>query len=79
MTPPTYTNRRYLDSLEKKVMVFDGAMGTSLQNLHLTAQDFGGEKLIGCNDFLVISHPQAVETVPADLRSCLAGQQHDSK
>ena len=63
MTPPTYTNRRYLDSLEKKVMVFDGAMGTSLQNLHLIADDFGGEKLNGCNDFLVISHPQAVETV----------------
>ena len=26
-----YTNRRYLDALEKKVLVFDGAMGTSLQ------------------------------------------------
>jgi len=23
-----YTNRRYLDALEKKVLVFDGAMGT---------------------------------------------------
>jgi len=22
-----YTNRRYLDALEKKVLVFDGAMG----------------------------------------------------
>ena len=26
-----YTNRKYLDALEKKVLVFDGAMGTSLQ------------------------------------------------
>ncbi len=58
-----YTNRSYLDALEKKVLVFDGAMGTSLQNLHLTAEHFGGEKLNGCNDFLVISYPQAVETV----------------
>jgi len=59
----TYTNRRYLDELEKKVLVFDGAMGTSLQNQHLTAEHFGGEKLNGCNDFLVISYPQAVENV----------------
>ena len=59
----TYTNRRYLDALEKKVLVFDGAMGTSLQNQHLTAEHFGGEKLNGCNDYLVISCPEAVEKV----------------
>jgi 5-methyltetrahydrofolate--homocysteine methyltransferase len=63
MTTRKYTNRRYLDALQKKVLVFDGAMGTSLQNLHLTAEHFGGEKLNGCNDYLVISYPQAVETV----------------
>jgi len=38
-----YTNRRYLDALEQKVLVFDGAMGTSLQNQNLTAKEFGGE------------------------------------
>jgi 5-methyltetrahydrofolate--homocysteine methyltransferase len=58
-----YTNRRYLDALEQKVLVYDGAMGTSLQALNLTAQEFGGEKFNGCNDYLVISHPQAVEKV----------------
>jgi 5-methyltetrahydrofolate--homocysteine methyltransferase len=63
MTPRTYTNRRYLDALEKKVLVFDGAMGTSLQKQNLTAEHFGGEKLNGCNDFLVISFPEAVEKV----------------
>ncbi len=63
MTPRTYTNRRYLDAIEKKVLVFDGAMGTSLQNQHLTAEHFGGEKYNGCNDFLVISYPEAVEKV----------------
>ena len=31
MTQRKYTNRSYLDALEKKVLVFDGAMGTSLQ------------------------------------------------
>ena len=63
MTQRTYTNRRYLDALEKKVLVFDGAMGTSLQALHLSAGQFGGEKLDGCNDYLVISYPEAVETI----------------
>ncbi|MDX9993435.1 MAG: methionine synthase [Anaerolineales bacterium] len=63
MTPRTYTNRRYLDALEKKVLVFDGAMGTSLQNQNLTAEHFGGEKYNGCNDFLVITCPEAVEKV----------------
>ena len=63
MTQRKYTNGRYLDALEKKVLVFDGAMGTSLQRQNLTAEHFGGEMLNGCNDYLVISYPQAVETV----------------
>ncbi|KPL70068.1 methionine synthase [Ornatilinea apprima] len=58
-----YTNRRYLDRMKDHVLVFDGAMGTSLQNFNLTAADFGGEKLEGCNDFLVISKPAVVEAV----------------
>jgi len=58
-----YTNRRYLDALDERVLVFDGAMGTNLQKLHLSAAEFGGEQYNGCNDFLVISYPQAVETV----------------
>ena len=51
------TNRRYLDALLERVLVFDGAMGTSLQRLQLSAADFGGERLWGCNDYLVISKP----------------------
>ena len=58
-----YTNRQYLDALQEKVLIFDGAMGTSLQKMGLTAEHFGGEKTSGCNDYLVISYPQAVETV----------------
>ncbi len=63
MTNRKYTNRRYLDALEKKVLVFDGAMGTSLQLQNLTAEHFGGEQYNGCNDYLVISYPEAVEKV----------------
>ena len=61
----TFTNRRYLDALTRHVVVFDGAMGTSLQKLNLTAADFGGEKLWGCNDVLVIAKPQVIEDVHA--------------
>lgn len=58
-----YTNRRYLDALNERVLIFDGAMGTNLQKMNLTAEQFGGEKYVGCNDYLVITYPQAVETV----------------
>ncbi len=58
-----YTNRRYLDALAQRVLIFDGAMGTSLQRQGLTAKDFGGEATNGCNDYLVITCPQAVEKV----------------
>ncbi len=54
-----YTNRRYLDALEERVLIFDGAMGTNLQKMNLTAHEFGGERTVGCNDYLVLSYPQA--------------------
>jgi 5-methyltetrahydrofolate--homocysteine methyltransferase len=58
-----FTNRRYLDALEKRVLTFAAAMGTSLQKMKLTTEHFGGERTNGCNDYLVISYPQAVEKV----------------
>jgi 5-methyltetrahydrofolate--homocysteine methyltransferase len=63
MPQQKYTNRRYLDALKNRVLVFDGAMGTNLQRQNLTAEHFGGEKYAGCNDYLVITYPQAVESV----------------
>jgi 5-methyltetrahydrofolate--homocysteine methyltransferase len=45
------------------VLIYDGAMGTSLQNQKLAAEQFGGEQYNGCNDFLTISFPEAVERV----------------
>ncbi|HEY62575.1 MAG TPA: dihydropteroate synthase, partial [Anaerolineae bacterium] len=58
-----YTNRHYLDALEERVLIYDGAMGTNLQAMNLTAENFGGEQYNGCNDYLVITFPQAVEQV----------------
>jgi 5-methyltetrahydrofolate--homocysteine methyltransferase len=58
-----YTNRRFLDALQQRVLIYDGAMGTSLQKQELTAEHFGGERTNGCNDYLVITYPLAVEKV----------------
>jgi 5-methyltetrahydrofolate--homocysteine methyltransferase len=42
-----YRDRRYLDALNARVLVFDGAMGTNIQRYNLTADDFGGKSLEG--------------------------------
>ena len=52
-----------LHSPERPVIVFDGAMGTSLQTQNLTAADFGGPQYEGCNEYLVHTKPEAVEKV----------------
>ncbi len=51
----------YLDALSERVMVFDGAMGTSIQDLELTAADYGG--LEGCNEHLVLCNPGIIEGI----------------
>jgi 5-methyltetrahydrofolate--homocysteine methyltransferase len=56
----------FLERLQEKVIVFDGATGTHLQGQNLTAEDFGGEHLNGCNEYLSISKPSAVERMHAD-------------
>ncbi|HEX9108537.1 MAG TPA: homocysteine S-methyltransferase family protein, partial [Longimicrobiales bacterium] len=58
---------RYLSLLRERVLVYDGAMGTSLQALGLSAADFGGASLEGCNDHLVLSRPEVVEQVHASF------------
>ena len=52
---------------QERVLVFDGATGTNLQRQELTADDFGGEHLAGCNEYLVRSKPSAVEKVHVDF------------
>lgn len=52
-----------LHSPERPVLVFDGATGTSLQQMELTAADFGGSALEGCNEILVRTRPDVVRAV----------------
>ncbi|NLC13581.1 MAG: dihydropteroate synthase, partial [Chloroflexi bacterium] len=59
-TKPTTKKNAYLDALDKRVLVFDGAMGTTLQARNLTAEDYGGAHLEGCNDALILHSPEIV-------------------
>ncbi len=43
----------FLDLLAQRVVVYDGATGTYLQQCGLTADDFGGRTLEGCIAALV--------------------------
>jgi 5-methyltetrahydrofolate--homocysteine methyltransferase len=46
--------------LGERILVLDGAMGTMLQQCSLTAADFGGAALEGCNENLVRTRPDVV-------------------
>src|SRR6476660_9718309 len=54
---------RYLDELGRRVLVYDGAMGTNIQRYNLSAEDFGGKSLEGCNDHLVITRPDVIQQI----------------
>src|ERR1700739_952569 len=46
--------------LAQRILVLDGAMGTMLQQRNLSAEDFGGPALEGCNENLVRTRPDVV-------------------
>src|SRR5687767_1891709 len=51
----------FLDELSRRVVVFDGAMGTSIQARDLDAGDFDG--LDGCNEVLVRTRPDVIREI----------------
>jgi len=53
--------------LGERILVLDGAMGTSLQQLDLTEGDFGGAQYEGCNEYLVVTRPDAIRGVHANF------------
>jgi len=60
---PPLTSHPFLDALGERTIVLDGAMGTSVQEAELSAADFGGDALEGCNEVLVRTRPDVVEGV----------------
>jgi len=53
----------YLDAIDRRVLIYDGAMGTNIQRAGLTADDFGGKALEGCNDHLVLTRPDVIQAI----------------
>ena len=53
-------------ALEERILVLDGAMGTAIQACNLTADDFGGPSLEGCNEHLVLTRPDVIEKIHRD-------------
>src|SRR5271165_440473 len=54
------TERELRGLLGERILVLDGAMGTMLQQRDLSAADFGGAALEGCNENLVRTRPDVV-------------------
>ena len=55
------TARSYLETVRERVVIYDGATGTNLQLRELSAHDFGGESLEGCNEMLCLTRPDVVQ------------------
>ncbi len=51
----------FREAVARRVLVFDGAMGTQIQRHQLKAAEFGGKE--GANDLLVLTRPDLVEDI----------------
>jgi 5-methyltetrahydrofolate--homocysteine methyltransferase len=51
----------YVEAARRRVVIYDGATGTWLQQQDLTADDFGGAQLEGCNELLGVTRPDVIE------------------
>lgn len=54
---------KFLELLKEKVVVFDGAMGTFLQSLNLSIDEWGGPEFENCSENLLYTRPDAIESV----------------
>ncbi|KQW28898.1 methionine synthase [Rhizobium sp. Root274] len=62
----------------ERILILDGAMGTEIQGLGLTEEDFRGQRFLGCachqqgnNDLLILTQPNAIEDI--HFRYAMAG------
>jgi 5-methyltetrahydrofolate--homocysteine methyltransferase len=56
----------FLATLPERVLVFDGAFGTWVQDQGLGPDDFGGPALEGCNERLVLTRPDLIRQMHAE-------------
>jgi len=57
---------QFLEALARRVLVFDGAFGTWVQDRNLGPDDFGGAALEGCNERLVLTRPDLIAEMHAE-------------
>ncbi len=57
------TAMNFREAVSRRVLVFDGAMGTQIQRHQLKAPEFGGKE--GANDLLVLTRPDLIEDIHA--------------
>jgi 5-methyltetrahydrofolate--homocysteine methyltransferase len=57
--------KSFLEVLKERVIVYDGAMGTSVQKHALTVDDFWNKE--GCNELLVLSRPDVIRGIHASF------------
>ena len=50
-------------ALSERILVVDGAMGTAIQSFDLGPDDFGGIEYEGCNEHLVLTRPDVIESI----------------
>jgi 5-methyltetrahydrofolate--homocysteine methyltransferase len=58
-----------LAAVRERVVIFDGAFGTWVQNQELSEDDFGGASLEGCNEQLVLSRPDVIRQMHDEFLS----------
>ncbi len=61
----TANAQRFLDLTRERVVIYDGAMGTSIQSYDLDAEGYGG--IEGCNEYLVFHNPGLIEEIHASF------------
>ncbi len=52
---------RFLEELNNRILIFDGAMGTSIQGYNLKYDDYKGKD--GCNEYLVITRANIIKEI----------------
>jgi 5-methyltetrahydrofolate--homocysteine methyltransferase len=55
----------FLSELKRRVLVYDGAMGTNVHKHDLTLEDFWGKE--NCNELLVLSRPDVIRSIHASF------------
>ena len=57
----------FLAALNHRVLIFDGAFGTWVQDQDLGPEDFGGPELEGCNEHVVLTRPDLIARMHSEF------------